>query len=115
MQNRIGLILLMTLVPGIVPHGLADDPARARAIVNQAIQVRGGAAKLTRYPAFTSQVKGTFRLSEVAIPFTGEWSAQGSSQNRLTLNGELMKVKFQNFRIINGAYRSSRPKQSSPG
>ena len=102
MQHPHRLILSITLVLGIASAGLADDQAKGLAIVKRAIEARGGAAKLAKYPAFTSQVKGKLHVGEVILPFTGEWSAQGTELSRLTLNGDFNGVKFQNFRVING-------------
>lgn len=102
MKTQLGLLLFLPLVLEMVANVRATDQADVKAIVNRAIEARGGATKLTNYPAFTCQVSGELHLGEVALPFTGEWSSQGGVRNRLTMNGEVMGIKFENFRITNG-------------
>lgn len=95
---------LVSLIVAIsfAANTLADDAADARAIVNKAIEARGGKDKLTKFPAFTSQIKGKLQLGDLVLPFSGEWLSQGATQNKLTMSGEVNGAKFDNFRVTNG-------------
>lgn len=102
-MQKLGLAATsIVLLAAFTATGLADDQADALAIVHKAIEARGGKALLAKYAASTCQVKGKLQLGDVVLPFTGEWSSQGNTQNRLTLNGDVNGAKFANFRITNG-------------
>ena len=81
--------LLWSVVVGVLVLGLADrvqgQEAEARALIDKAIEARGGLAKLSREGASHSKVKGTFHRD--GYTFTGETFSESGKRLRIVLRG----------------------------
>ncbi|HXG10130.1 MAG TPA: hypothetical protein VNK04_10105 [Gemmataceae bacterium] len=90
------------LVLGAIAPCRADDPAEPRALIEKAIQARGGAAKLNQFKAATWKGAGKFHGLGEAIDLTGEWAVQPPEQSRSRVEFEFNGMKFQRLVVVNG-------------
>src|SRR5262245_35230189 len=96
-----GLIpLALALVVGQAPA--PDEAARARAVIDKAVQAAGGEAKLARAKSFTQKVAGKFNGPAGTTAFTGEWAVNLPDQVRQTADSETDGMKFHAVKVIAG-------------
>jgi hypothetical protein len=79
----------------------ADAPDEPKALLEKAIQARGGAEALTKYPALTARYKGRFHEAGRAIEFTETTMTQpGCYRSELTLT--VGQKDFTFVHVLNG-------------
>jgi hypothetical protein len=88
------------LAAALLPAGgaRADGPADARAVVEKAIQVKGGAAAIDKYRAQTTKAEGKFYGAGDAVSFTAQGRAQFPDHSRLEIDGP----GFQFVQVVTG-------------
>lgn len=96
------LLIPCALVLALAALGRADDAADAKAVVEKAIQARGGADNLAKYKADVLKVKGAVHVSGLDIDFTGEISFQQPDKSRTVIEGTVMGTNFKSTRVVNG-------------
>jgi len=96
------LLMPCALVLALAALGRADDAANAKAVVEKAIQARGGADNLAKYKADVLKVKGAVHVSGLDIDFTGEISFQQPDKSRTVIEGTVMGTNFKSTRVVNG-------------
>jgi len=96
------LLIPCALVLALAALGRADDAADAKAVVEKAIQARGGADNLAKYKADVLKVKGAVHVSGLDIDFTGEISFQQPDKSRAVIEGTVMGTNFKSTRVVNG-------------
>ncbi len=73
----------------------ADEQAEARKLIDRAIRAAGGREKLSKLQALTWKNKGTVKVNETDIPFSGEASLQGDDRYswsvEVTLEGQVRR------------------------
>src|SRR5262245_57665115 len=80
----------------------ADDQAEVQALIDKAIQARGGADKLAKFKAATWKGKGKFYGLGEGIDFTGDWAVQPPTQTRYSLEMDVGGMKIQRLAVVNG-------------
>ena len=96
------LLIPCALVLALAALGRADDAADAKAVVEKAIQARGGADNLAKYKADVLNIKGAVHVSGLDIDFTGEISFQQPDKSRAVIEGTVMGTNFKSTRVVNG-------------
>ena len=96
------LLIPCALVLALAALGRADDAADAKAVVEKAIQARGGADNLAKYKADVLKIKGAVHVSGLDIDFTGEISFQQPDKSRTVIEGTVMGTNFKSTRVVNG-------------
>jgi hypothetical protein len=79
-----------------------DEQADAKAIIEKAVNARGGLDKLAKLKAGTTKTKGKIHARETPIPFTGTNTVQQPDKFRNELNVELMGVPVEIIIVFNG-------------
>ncbi len=82
-SRRLFVLFGLVLVLAIPVVTVADDAA-TRAIVEQAIEKKGG-EKLAKFKGTTSKVKGTVQANAAGLSFTGEIASQAGDQQRIAV------------------------------
>jgi hypothetical protein len=80
----------------------ADEPAATRAIIEKAIQARGGEDKLAQMKAMTFKSKGKFYTMGEGADYTGEWAIQPPDKVRVQLEAEPGGMKFTFLFVFDG-------------
>jgi hypothetical protein len=80
----------------------ADDAADAKAIIEKAVKAHGGQDKLDKFPAVTMAMKGKVHVMEMAIPFSGEITTQGSDKIKLDIEVDAGGMKFRIVNVVAG-------------
>lgn len=94
--------LTLAIVLASTKAASADDAAKARALVNKAIEAQGGEAKLAKAQAHNATMKGTFHGMGQAIPFTGEVAYAGRDKQKLVVEFDAGGMKFRIMHVLNG-------------
>jgi hypothetical protein len=87
------------LVLGLVSPALAQDEARA--IVEKAIQARGGAEKLEKIKAYQGVSKGTLEVLGMNLSLTAQTAIQYPDRMKSVLEFEVMGQKFTVTQVLN--------------
>ena len=80
----------------------ADDKADTRAVINKAIQARGGEEKLAKVKALHFKGKGKFYGMGDAIDYIGEWNIQPPDKFRVQINFEVNAMKITFLMVFDG-------------
>jgi hypothetical protein len=94
----VGLAVLLVPATNAVPAG---DAEAARSLVDKAIRAHGGEAALSKWPASAGRLKGTFHGFGDAVPFTGEFAAEGSDRSMTTVNARIGGDTLRLVQILN--------------
>jgi hypothetical protein len=90
----------LVLVARGAAHG--DAKADARAIIDKAIEARGGAAKLGEMKATTFKIKGKYYGMGAGIDYTGEYAIQPPDRFRVQMEIDANGTKFVFIEILDG-------------
>ena len=91
-------VLTLVLLAG--PAAAQDDP---KAIIQKAIQAKGGADRIDRYPAAVIETKGTLFQGGHAVPFTARTVYELPDRGRIALEQEVLGGKIQAVQIFDGS------------
>jgi hypothetical protein len=80
MCKTFSILLLLISLPVSSSH--ADDQAKAKSILDQAIEAHGGEAVLGKFVAMRCKFKGTGYDGDKKVPLTYVWFYQGSDKMR---------------------------------
>jgi len=80
----------------------ADDKTDTRAVINKAIQARGGEDKLSKIKLVNFKGKGKFYGMGDAIDYTGEWNIQPPDKFRVQINFEVNAMKITFLIVMDG-------------
>jgi outer membrane lipoprotein-sorting protein len=80
----------------------ADDKTETRAVIDKAIQARGGEEKLAKVKAVTFKGKGKFYGMGEGIDYTGEWTIQPPDKLRFQIDSEANGMKFTFLWVFDG-------------
>lgn len=78
----------------------AEEPAKARALLDKAIQAVGGPIPLTK--AITFKMKGTFAGLGQSIPYTGEFASQAPDRAWQKIDATIQGQKVSMIQVIDG-------------
>lgn len=89
-----GLVLLLS--------GTAQaDEAKAKEVLNKAIEAHGGETELKKLESTSMKMKGTVHAMGLEIAFTGDASSSGMDQRRIDLEMEIMNQKIRVSNVFN--------------
>jgi hypothetical protein len=91
--------MVLVLAAGAVQ---SDEKADTRAIIEKAIQARGGAEKLATIKATTFKLKGKFYGMGAGLDYTGEFAIQPPDKTRMQLEIDANGMKIAFLRVVNG-------------
>jgi hypothetical protein len=80
----------------------ADEKADTRALIDKAIQARGGAEKLAQLKATTFKLKGKFYGMGAGLDYTGELAIQPPDKTRVQMEIDVNGMKIPVLRVVNG-------------
>jgi hypothetical protein len=95
-----GLIPLALALAAAVPS--ADDAAKARAVIDKAVQAVGGEVKLAGAGRFTQKAAGKFHGPGGPGAFTGEWTVDLPGRVREAIESEADGMKYRAVKVIAG-------------
>lgn len=95
------LLALVFTALAAQPAG-AEQPAKARALVDKALRAAGGAENLARFPASTWKATGTFYGFGQESAYRGEWAVQPPEQIRALFAGEILGLNLTRIVVVNG-------------
>jgi hypothetical protein len=90
-------VLTLVLLAG--PAVAQDDP---KALIQKAVQAKGGTDRLDRYPAAVIETKGTLFQGGHAVPFTARSVYQLPDRGRIALEMEALGGKSQAVQVFDG-------------
>jgi len=82
--------------------GRADEQADCRAVIDKAVQARGGKDKLLKYTAATARTKGMFHGFGQALPIKGEFTSQWPNKTKVSLELEAMGQELKFVAVADG-------------
>lgn len=94
------ILMLSAVILIAARSGAADEPA---SILDKAIKVAGGEAKLAKLQAVSLKGKGTYNADGQKIPFTVSWWSQGADKSRQIIEMEAKGARSQETWVLNGA------------
>ena len=80
----------------------ADEQAATRAVIEKAIQARGGEDKLAQMKAMTFKSKGKLYGTGEGMDYTGEWAIQPPDKIRFQINFEANGMKLAFVFVFDG-------------
>lgn len=113
LRKSFGLVCVVAIAMASMARA-QDDP---KAIVEKAIKARGGAEKLTKYPAATWKGTGSVSAMGQELNFTGDWAVQAPNKVKMNLdfNGQFKFVQVsdgkQGWRDIGGMVTDLSPEE----
>src|SRR3954466_1731952 len=91
---------VLTLVLVAAPAAAQDDP---KAVIQKAIQAKGGADHIDRYPAAVIETKGTLVQGGQAVPFTARTVYELPNRGRIALEQESLGGKVRAVQVFDGS------------
>jgi hypothetical protein len=91
-------ILCLVLLAG--PAAAQDDP---KALIQKAVQAKGGADRIDRYPAAVIETKGTLFQGGHAVPFTARTVYELPNRGRIALEQESLGGKVRAVQVFDGS------------
>jgi hypothetical protein len=86
-------LTVMFLALAVAGAARADEQAATRAIIEKAIQARGGEDKLAQMKGMTFKSKGKLYGMGEGMDYTGEWAIQPPDKIRFQINFEANGMK----------------------
>ena len=80
----------------------ADDKADAEAVLEKGIKALGGEARLSKFKAATWKARGTLRLGNQDVEYTGDWAVQAPRQYKAAITGKANGMEFKRVRVLDG-------------
>jgi hypothetical protein len=90
---------VLTLVLFAAPAAAQDD---LKAIIQKAVQAKGGADRIDRFPAAVIETKGTLVQGGHAVPFTARTVYELPDRGRIALEMEALGGKTQAVQVFDG-------------
>ena len=91
---------VLTLILVAAPAAAQDDP---KAVIQKAVQAKGGADRIDRYPAAVIESKGMLFQGGHAVPFTARTVYELPDRGRIALEQEGLGGKTQAVQIFDGS------------
>jgi len=91
---------VLTLILVAAPAAAQDDP---KAVIQKAIQAKGGADRIDRYPAAVIESKGTLFQGGHTVPFTARTVYELPDRGRIALEQEGLGGKVQAVQVFDGS------------
>jgi outer membrane lipoprotein-sorting protein len=95
-------LAVVVLPLAVVGAARADEQAATRAVIEKAIQARGGEEKLAQMKAMTFKSKGKFYGMGEGTDYTGKWAIQPPDKFRFQINSEANGMKFTFLFVFDG-------------
>jgi hypothetical protein len=92
--------LVVGILSGLIPLAAAQEETLA--IIDKAIKAHGGEAKLTKFNAIQTKLKGTLELFGASVPFTQEGYSQAPAKIKEVLHLEIMGQNITVATVFNG-------------
>jgi hypothetical protein len=89
------------LLPAARP-AWADEKADADAVLEKGIKALGGEARLSKFKAATWKARGTLRLGNQDVQYTGNWAMQAPRQYKAVITGKAGEQEFKRVRVLDG-------------
>jgi hypothetical protein len=100
MRAKTVAMLLFGLILTVGGPARAEDDAKAKAVLDKAIEAHGGVAELKKLHSVLQKMKGTIHVMGMDIPFTGDFYESGE-RIRVEIEIDVNGMKFPVINVVN--------------